>query len=101
MTILLSLMEIFDIPSQKYSSVFEKLIGKTNSYPNVGIKVVSYHPAETKWRLLVYGDDTYLSPALRSHKQTRADRLKELVRFYFLAVVRLILAPYTILTGGN
>jgi len=83
---LIMLMHILDIASPKYNSVF----GKLGNAPHGGITVFAYNPKENYWQLLVYGDDSYMPPKLRGKTTHRAVIAADTLRFYSLAVGRLL-----------
>ena len=60
MIILLGLVIALEIDYRKYHAVIQKL----GCSPHLGVTALSYDETQKKWILLVYGDNSFLSPAV-------------------------------------
>ncbi|MFA6601165.1 MAG: LOG family protein [Candidatus Omnitrophota bacterium] len=86
-TALLVLADLLGIPSKKFRAVYETL----KSPRNLGISVVAYIPQKQEWKLMVNGDDSYLKAHLRGPTQSSWEAAFNKIRFYDLALERLLL----------
>ncbi|MBP9865254.1 MAG: sigma-70 family RNA polymerase sigma factor, partial [Candidatus Omnitrophica bacterium] len=87
MTILLTLMYLLNIPREKYNDFWPKVGTPTHA----GITVLAYHPGrENPWEFLVKSDDTHMPEDLRGKTRDKGAVFFERIRFYVLALGRLL-----------
>lgn len=87
MTILVSLLYLLNIPAKKYEALFNKL----GNSPNVGLTVLSYDPADQKWKLWLYADNSYLPKWTNSKRIWNAIRPFETVHYRAVGLFRILL----------
>ena len=84
-TKIITVMELLGIQYNQYWTVY-KTIGNS---PNLGITFLAYDSHASQWRLLVYGDDSYLPQAIRGKTTSEADKKAEHEYFLKLAHERM------------
>ena len=89
-TILVTLMEIFNISPEKFKSMKNFL----NHSGNLGITLVAFNTAEKIHELLVYADDSYLSDAVRGFTTSEETKNKYVQQLLTIADERRVEKTY-------